>query len=133
MARVTVEDCVGEGKTNNRFELVILSAQRAKDIHSGSPVTVPIENDKKTVLALKEIAAGNIKMDELRLRFLNSLHPLSVAHSLSEDFESVDRDLIEDEFSIQDSDYALTEDQMVIDEEDSLFFDDVDLSEDDKK
>jgi DNA-directed RNA polymerase subunit omega len=133
MARVTVEDCVGEGKTNNRFELVILAAQRAKDIHSGSPVTVPIENDKKTVLALKEIAAGNIKIDELKLRFVHSLHPQSAMSSLTEDLDTVDKDLINEEFSMPDSDFALTEEQMLVDEDESMFFEDVDLSEEDKK
>ena len=54
MARVTVEDCVD--KVPNRFDLVILAAHRAREIASGSPVTVDRDNDKNPVVSLREIA-----------------------------------------------------------------------------
>ena len=54
MARVTVEDCVD--KVPNRFELVLLSAHRAREIAAGSPVTIDRDNDKNPVVALREIA-----------------------------------------------------------------------------
>lgn len=133
MARVTVEDCVGVDKTNNRYELVMLASQRANDIHSGAPITVPVENDKKTVLALKEIAAGNIKIPELRKRFVRSLHPQSAISTLNEDYDTVDKDIIEEEFSANESDFALTEEQMILEEDtDGMFFEDIDITEEDK-
>ncbi|MFZ2620329.1 MAG: DNA-directed RNA polymerase subunit omega [Alphaproteobacteria bacterium] len=64
MARVTVEDCVQV--VNNRYELVLLAAQRARDISAGSLPTLPRENDKNTVLALREIADQSINLNELR-------------------------------------------------------------------
>lgn len=64
MARVTVEDCVQ--KIPNRFELVILAADRAKTIGSGVPPTVDRDNDKNPVIALREIAVGNIDPEALR-------------------------------------------------------------------
>jgi DNA-directed RNA polymerase subunit omega len=64
MARVTVEDCVEE--ISNRFELVILAAERAKNIASGAPVTIDSDNDKNPVIALREIAIGNIDIKALR-------------------------------------------------------------------
>lgn len=64
MARVTVEDCVE--KVPNRFELVMLSAQRAREILAGSPLTVEPDNDKNPVIALREIADETVSLDELR-------------------------------------------------------------------
>lgn len=71
MARVTVEDCVE--KIPNRFELVILAAERAKNITSGSPLTVDRDNDKNPVIALREIATNNIDVDALRLSQIKNL------------------------------------------------------------
>lgn len=64
MARVTVEDCVL--KVPNRFELVLLAAQRARDIASGAPLTVDRDNDKGPVVALREIADVTIPLDTLQ-------------------------------------------------------------------
>jgi len=64
MARVTVEDCVEQ--IPNRFELVILAAERAKNISSGAPLTIDRDNDKNPVIALREIASNNIDADSLR-------------------------------------------------------------------
>lgn len=64
MARVTVEDCVQV--VPNRYELVLLGAQRARDISAGSMVTVDRDNDKNTVIALREIADQTINLDDLR-------------------------------------------------------------------
>ncbi|MEW5010140.1 MAG: DNA-directed RNA polymerase subunit omega [Cycloclasticus sp.] len=58
MARVTVSDCLE--KVDNRFELVLLASRRARQIMEGAEPSLDIENDKPTVLALREIAAGNI-------------------------------------------------------------------------
>ncbi|MFY9211084.1 MAG: DNA-directed RNA polymerase subunit omega [Aestuariivita sp.] len=70
MARVTVEDCVD--KVPNRFELVMLAAHRAREVSSGSPITVDRDNDKNPVVALREIAEETQSADELRERLIES-------------------------------------------------------------
>ena len=64
MARVTVEDCVD--KVPNRFELVLLAAHRARELSSGSPLTVERDNDKNPVVALREIADETLTATQLR-------------------------------------------------------------------
>lgn len=64
MARVTVEDCILN--VPNRFELVELAAQRAKDISAGAPLTVDRDNDKDAVVSLREIADKTVELDALR-------------------------------------------------------------------
>ena len=64
MARVTVEDCVL--KVANRFELVLLAAQRAREITSGAPLTLDRDDDKNPVVALREIADETIALDHLK-------------------------------------------------------------------
>ncbi len=70
MARVTVEDCVD--KVPNRFELVMLAAHRAREIAVGSPLTLPRDNDKNPVVALREIAEETQKVSDLRERMIES-------------------------------------------------------------
>jgi DNA-directed RNA polymerase subunit omega len=64
MARVTVEDCVL--KVPNRFDLVLLAAQRAREITSGAPLSVDRDDDKNPVIALREIAEDTIELDHLQ-------------------------------------------------------------------
>ena len=66
MARVTVEDCID--KLPNRFELVLLSAHRARMISQGAPLTVERDNDKNPVVALREIADETIEQGRPRAR-----------------------------------------------------------------
>ena len=66
MARVTVEDCLD--KIPNRFDLVVLAARRARDLTLGRAPFVERENDKPTVIALREIAEGMIDLDYLSAR-----------------------------------------------------------------
>ena len=63
MARVTVEDCVE--KVSSRFQLVLLAAQRSREILAGSPITVEKDNDKNPVIALREIDDETLDIDEL--------------------------------------------------------------------
>lgn len=70
MARVTVEDCVD--KVPNRFELVMLAAHRAREIATGDEITVPRDNDKNPVVALREIAEETQLADDLRERMIES-------------------------------------------------------------
>ena len=71
MARITVEDCVI--KVPNRFDLVMLSAQRARDISAGAPLTVDRDNDKNPVVALREIADETVDLDHLRYELIHGL------------------------------------------------------------
>ena len=71
MARVTVEDCVD--KVPNRFDLVLLAAQRARQISGGAELTIERDRDKNPVVALREIAERTVKPDELREAVIASL------------------------------------------------------------
>ena len=64
MARVTVEDCVL--KVPNRFELVMMAAQRAREVASGAPLSIDRDNDKNPVVALREIAEETVVLDHLK-------------------------------------------------------------------
>lgn len=63
MARITVEDCMG--RVENIFELVMVAAKRARRLANGAPSQLDWENDKPTVLALREIAEGLVGPDIL--------------------------------------------------------------------
>ncbi len=65
MARVTVEDCLEH--VDNRFKLVLLAGQRARQLAKGAEEFVPRDNDKDTVLALREIAEGHVNEDNINL------------------------------------------------------------------
>ena len=71
MARVTVEDCID--KLPNRFELVLLSAHRARMISQGAPLTVERDNDKNPVVALREIADETVNTDDLREEYIHAM------------------------------------------------------------
>ena len=71
MARVTVEDCVE--KIPNRFELVLLAAQRARNLSRGEELTVDRDNDKNPVVALREIADETIPLEKLEMDLIKSL------------------------------------------------------------
>ncbi len=71
MARVTVEDCIE--KVTNRFELVLLAAYRARQIAQGAPLTVDRDNDKNSVVALREIAESTISAEDLEEQLIHSI------------------------------------------------------------
>jgi len=71
MARVTVEDCVQ--KVPNRFELVLLAAQRARNLARGEEITLDRDDDKNPVVALREIADETITLDKLEQDLIKSL------------------------------------------------------------
>ena len=64
MARITVEDCID--KFPSRFELVLVASNRARKLHSGEEPTVDIDNDKNTVIALREIAEETVTSEQLK-------------------------------------------------------------------
>jgi DNA-directed RNA polymerase subunit omega len=71
MARVTVEDCID--KVDNRFELVLLAGHRARQISQGASITVPRDNDKNPVIALREIADETLSPGDLKEDLIHSL------------------------------------------------------------
>ena len=71
MARVTVEDCID--KMPNRFELVLLSAHRARMISQGAPLTVERDNDKNPVVALREIAEETVSPGDLKEEYIHAM------------------------------------------------------------
>ena len=115
MARVTVEDCVLQ--VPNRFELVMVAGQRARDISSGGRLTVPRDNDKNPVVALREIAETTVNLDNLRNSLVQGLQKHVEVEEPEEDEidvlaardlvmdagdPSMDEELAEDGLSVQD-------------------------------
>jgi DNA-directed RNA polymerase subunit omega len=76
MARVTVEDCVD--KVPNRFELVLLASQRARQISGGAELTIDRDRDKNPVVALREVAEETVKPRDLEEALINSLQRVQV-------------------------------------------------------
>jgi len=76
MARVTVEDCID--KVTNRFDLVLLAAQRAREISGGAELTIDRDRDKNPVVALREIADETVGPEDLREGLIVSLQKVQV-------------------------------------------------------
>lgn len=76
MARVTVEDCVD--KVSNRFDLVLLAAQRARQISGGAELTLDRDRDKNPVVALREIAEETVRPDMLEESLVGSLQRVQI-------------------------------------------------------
>ncbi len=96
MARVTVEDCVL--KVPNRFELVMVAAQRARDISSGAALTIDRDNDKNPVVALREIADETVDLEALSNSLVQGLRKHVEADEPEEEggFGSGETDLLSD-------------------------------------
>lgn len=76
MARVTVEDCID--KVTNRFDLVLLAAQRAREISGGAELTIDRDRDKNPVVALREIAEETVKPKHLQEAVVQSLQRVQI-------------------------------------------------------
>jgi len=91
MARITVEDCID--KFPSRFELVLIASNRARKLYAGENPTVEKDNDKNTVIALREIAEENFTIDQLK-------------NNLIEEYQTVtfseEEDLNEDELTTEE-------------------------------
>ena len=101
MARITVEDCID--KFDSRFELVLVASNRARKLHSGDEPTVEKNNDKNTVIALREIADETISADEFK-------------QSLVEEYQTVSPINDEDELALEFTDEQLDEKDVSTDE-----------------
>ena len=75
MARITVEDCID--KFESRFELVLVASNRARKLHSGETPTVEKDNDKPTVIALREIADESVSVDSLKDKLIQEYQTVS--------------------------------------------------------
>ena len=76
MARVTVEDCVD--KVTNRFDLVLLAAQRAREISGGAELSLDRDRDKNPVVALREIAEETVQPDDLQDSLISGLQKVQI-------------------------------------------------------
>ena len=103
MARVTVEDCVLQ--VPNRFELVMLAAQRARDIAGGAPLSLDRDNDKNPVVALREIADTTVELDVLRNSLVKGMQKVAEADEPEEeivDFLQGEQELVRDQAASED-------------------------------
>jgi len=71
MARITVEDCLK--KIDSQYDLVLLAKERTSQLNAGDPPLVPADNDKNTVIALREIGEGKVSIKTLRESAINKL------------------------------------------------------------
>ncbi|MFO1189682.1 MAG: DNA-directed RNA polymerase subunit omega [Alphaproteobacteria bacterium] len=128
MARVTVEDCVTI--IPNRFELVMLAAQRGREIASGAPLTVDRDNDKNPVVALREIAAQSVDAEILRENLVKSMQRHAEVDEPEEDLELLQAG--QEMQEIGDSAEEISEDALTLREEGELEagFDDMPNRED---
>jgi DNA-directed RNA polymerase subunit omega len=117
MARVTVEDCID--KVTNRFELVMVAAQRARKIGSGASLLVERDDDKNPVIALREIAGEKVAVSDLKEELTKS-HQRVIAY----DDEDTDIDLMDGEeewnaMATQPKEEGMYSDEEVGDDDDS--------------
>ena len=94
MARIRVEDCLGN--VDSRFQLVLVAAKRARQLTNGSPTELDWENDKATVLALREIADGLIGKE-----ILEPAKPEPIFEEAGDDVENEARAKLEAEFNAE--------------------------------
>lgn len=85
MARITVEDCID--KFPSRFELVLVASQRARKLHSGDNPTVEKDNDKNTVIALREIADSTITPEVMKENLIQEYQTVTINDEEDENLE----------------------------------------------
>ena len=94
MARVTVEDCLQQ--VDNQYDLVILAKERTLQLGVGDAPQVPVDNDKRTVLALREIAEKKVSVKDLEESTIDRMRDHPDDAVAQEDFDSPDGDSFED-------------------------------------
>ncbi len=125
MARVTVEDCVLQ--IPNRFELVMLAAQRARDISAGASLTIDRDNDKNPVVALREIADVTVEFDVLRNSIVKGLQKTVEADEPEEeiiDYISSEQELAREQVQAEAGEEDGWSVEEVSDEEEPVFVED---------
>lgn len=121
MARITVEDC--SKVEQNRFALVVYAANRAKSLYQGATPSVSRDNDKPSVIALREIAEQTINIDKIKNNVIQNLQKVYLQEEASQDV--VDSAADDNSFSIDISEeissYTISDNF----DEDASFFDDI--------
>ena len=115
MARITVEDCID--KFESRFELVLVASNRARKLHSGESPTVEKDNDKPTVIALREIADESVSVDSLKDKLIQEYQTVSPL-----DEEELTLDYAGSETQLSDK---ITDDEGQLNQEDKILNEDV--------
>ena len=111
MARITVEDCID--KFPSRFELVLVASNRARKLYSGEEPTVEKDNDKNTVIALREIAQETLSVDELRNDLVEEYQTLTFTEE-EETFleDETDNEINQEEIMIENQDINDSSEQL---------------------
>ena len=119
MARITVEDCID--KFESRFELVLVASNRARKIHSGESPTVEKDNDKPTVIALREIAYESLSVESLKEKLIQEYQTVSPLdeEELALDYSVSDSE-INDEKKDEERDQDAENEKVNISNEDQL-------------
>ena len=113
MARITVEDCID--KFESRFELVLVASNRARKIHSGDDPTIEKDNDKPTVIALREIANESIPIDNLKENLIQEYQIVSPLDEEELSLDYIDSEIeIKDEINEDDSQLNEQNDESII-------------------
>ena len=86
MARITVEDCLS--KIDNQYDLVLLAKERASQLNAGGKPLVPVNNDKNTVISLREIGGGKISIKTIEDSAINKLRKVQIESTELEDLET---------------------------------------------
>ena len=86
MARITVEDCLS--KIDNQCDLVLLAKERASQLNAGGKPLVPLNNDKNTVISLREIGGGKISIKTIEDSAINKLRKVQIESTELEDLET---------------------------------------------
>ena len=110
MARITVEDCID--KFPSRFELVLVASQRARKLHSGEAPTVDKDNDKSTVIALREIADSTISVHEMKENLIQEYQTITINDEEEENLEletATDDQIINNQSSNKNDDQLFDE------------------------
>jgi DNA-directed RNA polymerase subunit omega len=108
MARITVEDCID--KFESRFELVLVASNRARKLHSGESPTVEKDNDKPTVIALREIADESLSVDSLKEKLIQEYQTVQPLEE-----EELSLDYVSEETELKDE--KITEDENQLNQE----------------
>ena len=90
MARITVEDCLE--KIDNQYDLVLLAKERTVQLNSGAPILVEEDNDKRTIISLREIGDGKISVEELEQNAIKRLRKEPDESEQQEDVEEETND-----------------------------------------
>ena len=108
MARITVEDCID--KFESRFELVLVASNRARKLHSGESPTVERDNDKPTVIALREIADESLSVGSLKEKLIQEYQTVQPLEE-----EELSLDYVSEETELKDE--KITEDENQLNQE----------------